>query len=429
MGRWGERATTAEPSVIETQSRVPTGCLSPQHSAPLPLAGIRIVDFGWVLAGPIVGKLLADMGAEVIKVESRLRLDEMRQSPSNPERDPVFHGLNRNKLSVTVDFTRPEGQELIRRLVAISDAVSENFSPSVLRRYGLDYEALRHVRPDLVMLSLSSAGQYGPLWDVQTYGPTLGPIAGIDGLVGYHGGRVLGSQGFYSDPTAGIHGAVALLAALRYRARTGIGQYVDLAQWESNVGVIGEAIMDYTMNGRVAKPQGNRDPDMAPHQNYRCANEGGWIGICCRDDRDWQVLRQVMGDPEWARDSRFDCLAGRQAHLKELDARISEWTAAQETYDLMHRLQAARVPAAPSLDAGGRFFNEHFVARELLQEIDHPVTGTEVVTAPAWRFSDTPGALFRPAPQLGEHNDYVFGELLGLSADEIVRLAEERVLN
>lgn len=407
-----------------------------------PLQNYRVVDFGWVMAGPILGHLLADMGAEVIKVESRQRLDASRRGRplvggdvargdrgEEPELIPLFHNINRGKLGITVDIRHPEGVVLIKELVRCSDVVAENFTPHVLREVGLDYERLRQVKPDLVMLSMSSVGQYGPLRDISTYASSLSSLAGMEGLVGYHGERVLGMMTTgYADPNAAIYGALAVLAALRYRNRTGRGQCIDMSQLEATVTLLGEAVMDYAMNRRVPGPMGNRHPTLAPHGNYPCRGEDKWVSIAVGSHKEWRGLCRALGDAPWAKEERFSDGWGRLRHGEELDHLISAWTINLTHYEATDVLQREGVAAAPVLNIEEQYFDRHFQERQTFVECHHPRVGMETVYGIPWRLSQTPGEVRRHAPLLGEHNRYVFGELLGMSEAEIARLTEQKVI-
>lgn len=396
-----------------------------------PLDGYRIIDFGWVYAAPLTGKLLADMGAEVIKVESHKRLDEMRQSPSNlardPEKDPIFHDLNRNKLGITVDIAHPTGRALIKKLVKISDAIIENFSPHVLMQYGLDYESLKKIKDNIVMVSLSAAGQYGPLRDIRTYGPSLSSLAGLDGLVGYPGERVMGSQGFYADMVSAIHGAFALLVALYHRSRTGEGQYIDMAQWEATICCIGEAVMEYVMNARSPGTLGNRHPTMAPHNKYRCKGEDKWVSIAVKSEDEWNSFSEAIGQPYWAKDGMFADRFCRLLNQDILDKLITMWTIVYSPHEVADILRKVGIAAAPCLHIGERYFDAHFQERQVYLDVDHPATGTDILSGIAWKFSEIAPEIRRPAPLLGQHNKYVFCELLGIPEDELAQLVEKKI--
>ena len=397
-----------------------------------PLAGIRIVDFGWVYAAPIATRTLADMGAETIKIEFKGHLDELRTSPSNTsgdiERDPVFHDINRNKQSVAIDFSDPRGAEIIKRLVAVSDVVVENYSPGVLDRKGLGYDVLRAIRPDLVMISMSAAGQWGPLHRIRTYGPSISALSGLDSMVGYPGERVLGSQGFYPDMVGAIHGVIAILAALWHRQNTARGQFIDLSQWEATVGMIGEAIVDYTFNGTIRGTQGNRNGGASPHGNYPCAGEDSWVAIAVTDEREWAAFADAIGNPPWTREPWAADRCRRVAHAEEVDAGVTAWTQERTADDAAQLLQAAGVAAAPSLHVGERYFHEHFAAREFHVDLDHPVTGVDIVSGIPWRLSSTPGRLRTPAPLYGQQTDHVLRDVLGCDDEEIAELVAAGVV-
>ena len=410
-----------------------------------PLDGLRVLDFGWVAVGPVIGSLLAEMGAEVIKIESSRRLDYCRLLPptpsvrrEQPDRAPVaadldmvsmFHNYNRGKLGITVDLRHPGAPALLRRLVARSDVVLENFSPGVLRRIGLHYEALREVRPDLVMISCSAAGQDGPWSELKTFAPSLSSLAGLEVLIGYPGERVLGALAYgYADPSNAHHGALAVLAALWHRQRTGQGQYIDMSQIEATVGLTVEPLMDWFMNGRVWGRQGNDHLSMAPHGHYPCRGDDAWVSIAVEDDRAWTRLVAALGDVPWAREPRFATLAGRRAHLAELDARLAEWTRERTGWEATEILQRAGVAAFPVYGLDEQAADPHFQARGLMARPEHPRIGPMQVYAHPIKLGATPGGVTATAPMLGEHNDHVFRELLGLSAVEIERLRAEGVI-
>lgn len=398
-----------------------------------PLQGCRVVDFGWVWAGTVLGHILADYGAETIKVESRRRLDGLRlgrvfELGTALEVNPTFHNLNRNKLSITVDMQQPKGVELLKELIARSDIVVENFTPDVMKKRGLDYDSLVKVKPDLIMISMRAAGNYGSLAHIVTYAPVISALSGIDSMVGYTDERPLGFKHAYADPTASLFGAFAALAALRYRKRTGKGQYIDLSQWEATTGLIGEAVMDYAMNRRVYRPLGNRHPAMAPHGNYPCKENDTWVAIAVKTEEEWSGLCRAMGNPDLATDGRFTDRYKRLKNIMALDKSISEWTSKHTDYEAAHILQKHGVAATPLLTTDRIFADPHFNKRQTFVQVDHPVTGAEVIYDLPWRFSKGPRKKFRHAPLLGEHNDYVFGKILGLSQEEISNLAKEEVI-
>lgn len=404
------------------------------------LAGYRVLDFGTAFASPMAAHLLADMGAEVIKIESRTRLDGLRlgrpivgediaggDRGEWPEYQPVFHGLNRSKLGVTVNLKHADGVALLKRLVRLSDVVLNNFSPGVMARAGLSYEVLRAEKADLIYVSLPAAGESGPLRDIVTYAPVIAALAGISGLVGYSAARedFVGTlQVAFCDALGALNAVVAILAALRHRKATGEGQAIEISQWEASVSLLGEGLMDYVMNGRVRSPMGNAHPAMIPHNNYRCAGEDAWIAIAVNLEAEWRALCQAMDHPEWIDDPRFADAYRRMQHREELDALMSAWTSERTPYAIMEMLQAAGVAAMPVMNLEDQFRDPHLRAREVHLECEHPKVGIEWLHGIPWRLSETPGRIHRPAPLLGEHNQYVFGELLGLPSSEVQRLMD-----
>lgn len=404
------------------------------------LTGFRVLDFGTAFASPMAAHLLADMGAEVIKIESRTRLDGLRlgrpivgedvaggDRGDWPEYQPVFHGLNRSKLGVTVNIKHPEGITLLKRLVRLSDVVINNFSPGVMERAGLGYEALCDEKPDLIYVSLPAAGESGPLRDIVTYAPVIAALSGLSALVGYSGARedFVGTlQVAFCDAVGALNAVVAILAALRHRQATGQGQAIEISQWEASLSMLGEGIFDYVMNGRVLSPVGNAHPTMVPHNNYRCAGDDAWVAIAVRSEAEWRAFCAAADHPEWATDPRFADAYRRQQHRDELDAVVTAWTTQHQPYDIMATLQSAGVAAMPVMNLEDQFRDPHLRAREIHVESEHPKVGLEFLHGIPWRLSDTPGRISRPAPLLGEHNQYVFGELLGLPEAEIQRLVE-----
>jgi benzylsuccinate CoA-transferase BbsF subunit len=415
-----------------------------RHMSPDALAAYRILDFGTAFASPMAAHLLADMGAEVIKIESHARLDGLRlgrpivgediaggDRGEWPEYQPVFHGLNRSKLGVTVNLKHPEGVALLKRLVRISDVVINNFSPGVMDRAGLGYDVLRTDKPDLIYVSLPAAGESGPLRDIVTYAPVIAALAGISGLVGYSAARedFVGTlQVAFCDAVGALHAVVAILAALRHRQATGAGQAIEIAQWEAAASMLGEGILDYVMNGRVLGPIGNAHPTMVPHDNYRCAGDDAWVAIAVGSEAEWQAFCRATGYPEWSDDPRFADAYRRRQHRAELDALITSWTSQHTPYEVMELLQAAGVAAMPVMNLEDQFRDPHLREREIHVECEHPKVGIEFLHGIPWRLSGTPGRIRRPAPLLGEHNQYVFGELLGLQQAEIQRLMDAEAI-
>lgn len=408
-----------------------------------PLSHYRMIDFGTAWAGSVAGHILADMGVEVIKVESRGKVDPLRHGPgpeikdklamATPEEklelNPWFHLVNRGKLDCTLNLKEPGGVSLLKRLIAQSDVVLDNFTPGVLERMGLDYPALCKIKADIILVSLSVSGQHGPMNDVRAYATTLAALCGIDSLIGYQDETTPGQTRFaYCDMNASIHGALAVLIALLQRNHSGMGQYIDLSQSEATTGLLGAAFMDYMVNGRIWGPQGNRNPVMAPHNNYPCGGHDKWVSIAVDSNKEWSALCKAMGEPEWTRDWKFADKFGRLTHQDELDRRLAEWTKNYTGYQLMEKLQGVGVAAAPVLNLDERYTDPHLKAREDCVEMEHPVAGKEPLYGVSWKLSDTPGKIRANAPLLGEHTNYLFGELLALPPNELDRLTQEKVI-
>ncbi len=397
------------------------------------LKGYRIVDFGWVWAGTMLGSVLADYGAELIKIESRRRVDGTRlgkvfEIGNTLEVNPWFHNLNRGKRSVTIDFTRPEGAQLVKQLVRQSDAVIENFNPGVLQKHGLAYDSLAKENPRIVMVSIASAGQQGPWRDVVTYAPTVSALSGLESVIGYPDGKVLGLWHAYGDFTASIYGLFSLLVALYHSRRTGKGQYIDLSQLEAGSSLLGEMQLELQMTGKCPVPKGNRNPVLAPHGFYPCKGDDKWVSIAVGNEQEWQAMCEAMESPPWGKDKRFASLKGRLGNLDELDKLVASWTVGRTNYEVMQLLQAHGVAAAPCLNKGEVFLDPHLSEREICAPVEHPMTGTEWLYCVPWREDGNKTKPEKPAPLLGQDNDYVFKELLHLPDAEISRLTEEKVI-
>jgi benzylsuccinate CoA-transferase BbsF subunit len=408
---------------------------------PAPLQGYRVLDFGTAWAGSIPGHILSDFGAEVIKIESYQRVDLLRYGPGprTPMRgkpwdearecNPWFHAVNRGKLGVTLNFTTKRGVALIRELVRQSDIVVDNFTPGVLQKYHLHYEALTAVKPDLIMLSISVAGQQGPYQDTRAYAFNLHGLSGLCSLLGYVGDTMPRHVDIaYADWNAGMFGTYAILLALYHRRRTGAGQFIDLSAWEATTTLLTEGILDYTLNQRVPGPQDNQHPRMAPHGYYPCQGNDVWLALAIRSEPEWQTLCDLMGQAELATDGRFCDMYQRLTHRQELDLQVAAWTQGQEVESLARHLQEAGIAAMPLRTVEGRFHDAHLRARQTHIEFDYPGVGKELLHTIPWRLSDTPPRIQGHAPRVGEHNAYVLGELLGLSTEEQQKLAEEGVL-
>jgi benzylsuccinate CoA-transferase BbsF subunit len=400
----------------------------------LPLEGIRIADFTWVWAGPFCTLQLAHLGAEVIRIESATRPCVTRMIPPWADgefglnRAGYFNQYNQGKLSLALDLKQPRAVEIAKQLVARSDVVCENFAAGVMDRLGLGYAVLRTVKPDLIMIALSGYGATGPEREFVSYGPAQVPLSGMSSLTGYAGWRPMHVGISYGDPTGGLHGAFAVLAALLHRQRTGAGQFIDLSQQETTIAVLAEGVLAHTMTGQQPARNGNRDPFMAPHGVFRCAGEQRWVAIAARNDSDWQRLAQAIGRPELANDAHYATLAARKANEDRLEAIISEWTREHAPEEVTRTLQAMGVPAFTSSSNRNLAEDPHLNASGFFVHLEHPEVGKRQHVGIPWRMSGTPCEVRSPGPLLGEHTEQVMSQVLGYSAAEIEQLRADKVL-
>lgn len=419
------------------------GALAPSRSdrssdaRALPLAGLRVANFGWGLVGPTTGQLLAFLGADVIKLESRSRPDIQRTIPPfwngvpDPDRSIQNHAFWAGNRSATLDLKTDEGRALARELVGRCDVVIENFGQGVMERFGLGADSLRAERPELIFASLSSTGQFGPLAGLRTYGNSLASLAGLDSLTGHADGRLQAMENAYADPLGGVIGAFAILLALAHRERTGRGQHVDYAQLEGVLQLVGPTFFDYVLNGRVGGALGNRHPvgAGAPHGVFPCRGSDRWIAIAVLDDDEWQGLVRALGDDEtWARDPAFAEARGRVVAIEQLHARLAEWTRRFERDALAARLQSFGVAASPVCDVSDLLDHPQYRARETFVRVEHPQGFPETIYGAYVKCSRTRPAI-RPGPAIGQDNEAVFRDLLGLSAERYADLVARRVIH
>jgi benzylsuccinate CoA-transferase BbsF subunit len=405
----------------------------PVDARALPLAGLRVANFGWSWVGPVAGQTLALLGAEVLKIESRARVDINRTLPpfaggvSDPDRSLQNHAGWAGNGSVALDLKRPEAQELARELVARCDIVLENFSPGVMERLGLGYSTLAAKRPELIMVSMPGAGRSGPLRDVRTYGVSLGAIAGIDSLTGYRGGPPIPMENAFADPLGGIVGAYAALLALHQRDRSGRGQHVDCSQQDALLQFVGPALLEHALGGRTPGPLGNRHPCGAavPHGVFPAAGEDRWIAIAVLGDAEFGALAGEMGRADWV--ERYARLEQRRAAADEIEDALSEWTRAFEAGSLAARLQARGVAATPVLDVPGLLADPQHRARETFIEVEHPLGFRETIYG-AYIKTSRSRPQVRPGPAIGQDNDHAFRELLGLSEARYRELIAAKVI-
>jgi benzylsuccinate CoA-transferase BbsF subunit len=402
------------------------------------LEGLTVVDFGQAWAGPHFGRTLGDMGARVIKIESQKRMDMVRGLPPwptgavpGPNNSGYYNWLNRNKLGVTLDLTTTRGSEIAKEIIKISDVLVENYSRGVMDNFGLDYESVKKVNPEIIYVALTAFGTDGPFKNYVMFGRPQIYISGLAHISGYPENPPHPIGISWGDPVGGHHAMFATLSALYYRKKTGKGQFIDLSQWEGMIGISPENVMDYTLNNRVRSRQGNRHEFMAPHNSYKCA--GGdlkWITIAVATDEEWESLKKVMGNPKWAEDNKFGDSLSRWENHEELDRNLEEWTKNFTQYDLTQMLQNEGVAAFPTLSNRGMVEDPHLNERGFFIEIEHPYPEMKgkKYDGMLWKMSKTPGTIRHRAPFVGEHNNYVLKELLGMSQEEIDKLTEEKIL-
>ena len=442
----------SEPNGVKSQS--------PQdfRKAKRALNGLRILDFTRILAGPYATRILADFGAEVIKVQSAKTATGAESNTTG-----YFNTWNRNKLGITLNMDHLKAREIALSLTEISDVVIENFTPRVKSNWGLNYDALKDMKPDIIMLSMSAMGQTGPWRDYVALGSTIQAFSGITYLTSFphkissglircarnDGKEASGDRwkanndraksyqypppglGYsYADPVAGLFAALAILAALEYRDKTGQGQYIDVSEYESMCSLLGPAILDYTVNHKVATSQGNGPGYItaAPYGCYKCSGEDRWCVIAVFTEGEWQSLCHVLDNPAWSKEERFSTISGRQKHAEELNQLLEQWTIKHACKEVMNLLQQAGVPAGMVEDASDLTNDPQLIARDFFIQTEHPVLGKTTTDNTPIKLSRTPARFHRVAPLLGQDNHYVYKELLGLNEQELSQYIEEGVI-
>lgn len=395
----------------------------------LPLEGIKVLSFGTGGVGPDFGKIMGELGADVIKIESKDNLDFMRTIGPDINNIAGFNEANRSKRSFGVNLKTEKGKDLVRQLVKICDIMMENYRGGVMKSLELDYESVRKINPNIIYASSQGFGRGGPYSEYQAYGPMLSGASGMLSLWAQPDDPYpVGSNAPIPDHMASKYLVAATLAALDYRRRTGKGQLIDMAQTEVAVGMVGEHYLDYTMNKRVPKPMGNRSQYAAPHGCYRCQGDDEWCAITVFTDDEWRSFCACIGSPSWPTDPKFADLLGRLQNADELDRLIEEWTSTRSAVDVMNTLQNAGIPAgvaqrAPETIADPQLQHDHAII-----ELDHPVAGKRLYPNIAFRMSGASGFHSTPAPLLGQHTVEICQQMLKISAEEARSLAEEGIL-
>ena len=405
-----------------------------------PLEGVRIIDSTYVFAMPYACGLLTDLGAEVIKVEGIQHPDRTAQGglPDGQggddawNRTATFNQINRGKRSLTLDLSREEGRQAFKDLVKVTDIVVENYTPRVMRRWGMDYPNLKQIKPDLIMVSNTGYGHsVGPYTQYPGQATTMEGTHGLTWITGYLN-DIPGKAGqSYLDFLACWNGLFAVASALHYRNRTGKGQWVDLGMYQLGCYYTGEYILDYIANGRENGRMGNRHPWRAPQGCYPCEGKDAWCTLSVGDDAEWQALCKVMGSPELAGNPRFATALARREHHDELDAIISRWSRTVDKFHMMERLQAAGVPAGAVFDSKDENLSPHYWARGFLQKLSWPPEremGTRVLMGRPWQFSKTPMRILEGVHTLGQDNRYLLRDLAGYSDEQLAQLTESKII-
>lgn len=404
----------------------------------LPLDGLKVLDLTWVVAGPVVGRALADFGATVIRVESSTRIETARHMPPfhggkpGAENSALYGTWNAGKLGLTVDLSTAAGRAVVEDLIGWCDVVAEAFSPGLMQRWGLDYETLQARNPDLIMISSSINGQTGPAARLAGYGNVGAALSGYQAIVGWPDEPPIGPFGPYTDYVGPRVTLAVLLAALDHRQRTGEGCYLDVSQVESGVFFESAELAAYFDRGTIAARIGNADRQLAPHGVYECQPDDSgtrFVAIAVRDERDWQRLSALLGDASLAADDDLHTAAGRRSREAELDAIITGWTRQRTAEQVQDQLQAAGVPAHVSSSSRDFCTDPQLAHRGHLITLPHPLHGNTTVEGPRYLLSQTPGQVRRAAPTLGQDNDYVLSEILGYDAERIARLHDAGILS
>jgi len=399
------------------------------------LEGVKIADFSWVGVGPITISYLAQQGAEVVRVESSKRPEALRVTPpfrgktTHVNRSAYFANFNANKYGMCLNLNHPKAREVARRLVMWADVVAEAFTPGTMAKWGLGYDDLVKIKPDIIMFSTCQQGQTGPHASLPALGTQLVSLAGFTYMTGWPDRAPAGPYGPYTDIPAPYFAAVAILAALRHRRKTGKGMHIDVAQFETGVLFLAPLVLDYFANGTVAGRMGNRCRHAAPHGVFPCKGEDRWCFIAAYTDDEWKALCKAMGKPGWIRSNKFATLLSRKRNEDELERLIAEWSVNFDAYELMQKLQDAGVPAGV-LQTGEDLHNDpQLKHRQYLHQLEHPEIGLHCYDGLPFKLSKTPSELKMPAPLLGQHTEYVCTKLLGMSDEEFVTLMAEGVFD
>ena len=406
-------------------------------TAPLPLSGVRIIEPGQVWALPYAISPLAAYGAEVIKVESAVRPDSSRGSPQPDSQvgdqpwnnGGMYHEANRNKLGISLDLNTDRGKELFKELVSVSDVVAQNFPPRVMRNFGLDYPELRKIKPDIIVLDSTAYGSSGPWENYIGYGSSLQAVTGLTYVTGYEDSGPVQGGILFNDTLGALNATYAILLALAHRERIGQGQWIDLSQYEAGVAHLGEAFMEYEMNGVAPTRRGNSHPDHAPYGLYPCAGDDGWVSITVTSDAEWANFVRAVGEA-WASNRDWETAESRLSQRKSLDEAIGRWTSDKDKHEVMHLLQSSGVACGAVYNTRDIATDAHHADRGFFEISQHPEpVGPRPHSAPLFGLTGVDRPPDRLAPRFGEANRKVFQELLGRTDQEYDELMDQQVIS
>ena len=394
---------------------------------PLPLRGVRVADFGQVIAAPVTAQMLGWLGAEVILVETESRFTTRVWPPFADGEFGInqsggFNLVNNNKLSCSLDLSKPDALEIARGIIGVSDVLVENYATGAMERLGLGYDEVRKLRPDIVYMSLGAFGRSGPFKDLTGFHSVINLFSGLAAVAGYPDShpRIMG--GLIPDAFAGCYCVLAVLEALYHRSRTGEGQYIEVSMTEALTGMIPSAVMEYSLTGKEHERVGNRDGRNSPHNVFRCLGEEKWVAVSVETDQQFRCLAHASGNPGWADDPRFATATARLENQDALEGLIREWTVRMEVHEVVAALQASGVPASPVNDSADVLADPHLVERGFVARIEHPVAGERPVLSLPWSTDGRRVDHLRAAPTFGQHNEWVLKELLQLPDEQYDRL-------
>ncbi len=399
------------------------------------LEGLKVLDFTWVAAGPLMTLYLANFGGTVISVETQKRIDPLRTvSPFKDQipginRSGAFALFNTDTYGVTLNLDHPKGIEIAKKLISWADIVVDNFRAGTMKRWGLTYEEIKKIKPDIIMLSATMLGQNGPRSAMGGYGGQLQSLSGFTYLSGWPDRVPTSPWSAYTDVLSARLGVITLVAALIHRLKEGEGQYFDLSEFEAAIYFLIPFILDYVTNGRIANRMGNSHPYMVPHGAYPCRGEDKWCVIAVSTDEEWRSLCDAMGNPRWTKEHKFSTVLERKKNEGELDTLIGQWTRELAAHEVMARLQQAGVSAGVVKDVEELLSDPQLLHREYFKRVTHPEIGEYSFNLPSSKLSTTPADVRMPAPCLGEHNEFVYTKIIGIPDDEFIQLLSEGVFD